>query len=217
MKGKTCPYCGAPAKITSLSDVCEFCGYVLEPNEKNQDKLSKYRKKKSTSVNPSEQLLKLQDLSFKSINSKYNYESNLKLGLLTVCTCGLYFLYKLVNWTDILNEADVSNMDKTDKGAVIAFSIITCGLAGIFYQYKIAKHSIDFTIRTHRYNDTVRKGIKKPIKNLPTTIVVGWIFSFAVSSFSEGQASIIGWAFMIWSIIAVQRSIEYAVGIRKTT
>ena len=138
MKGNTCPYCGAPSKTTSTSDVCEFCGYILKLNKNNQDKLSKSKKERNinaSSLNPSN----LQDISFKLIKSKYNYESNFKIIALTILTCGLYYIYKLLNWAEILNEVNIGYSSKIDKGSIILFSIITCGLATVYYHYKITQ------------------------------------------------------------------------------
>ena len=214
MKGNTCPYCGAPSKTTSTSDVCEFCGYSLKPNKNNQDKLAKSKNKSNINASYSD-LSNLQDISFKLIKSKYNYESNFKIIALTIITCGLYYIYKLLNWAEILNEADVGNSSKIDKVSIIIFSIITCGLATVYYHYKIAKQSIDFANKTRDYNNTLREGIQKPIDNLPGIILLGWIFTWSISLFSEGEASWIITPFMIWSIISVQRAIEYTVGIKK--
>ena len=213
MKGNTCPYCGAPSTTASTGDVCEFCGYILKPNKNNQDKVSKSKNKNTIKGSSSDQS-NLQDISFKLIKSKYNYESNLKIISLTIITCGLYYIYKLLNWAEILNEVDVGSNSKIDKGSIILFSVITCGLATVYYHYKIAKQSIDFANRTRNYN-TLREGIQKPIDNLPGVILLGWIFTWSISIFSEGEASWLITPFIIWSTIAVQRAIEYSAGIKK--
>ncbi len=214
MKGNTCPYCGAPSKTTSTSYVCEFCGYSLKPNKNNQDKLAKSKNNSNINASSSDPS-NLQDISFKLIKSKYNYESNFKIIALTIITCGLYYIYKLLNWAEILNEADVGNNSKIDKGSIILFSIITCGLATVYYHYKIAKKSIDFANKTRDYNNTIREGIKKPIKDLPGLILLSWIISWSISIFSEGEGYWITIPIMLWTIISVQRSVEYSAGIKK--
>ena len=215
MKGNTCPYCGAPSKTTSPSDVCEFCGYILKPNKNNQDKLSKSKNKNNINISSSDQS-SLQDISLKLIKATYNYESNLKIIFLTLITCGLYYIYKLLNWAEILNQADVGNNSKIDKGSIILFSIITCGLATVYYHYKIAKRSIDFARKTSKYDNTLREGIKKPINDLPGLILLSWIISWSISIFSEGEGYWITIPIMFWTIISVQRSVEYSVGIKKS-
>ena len=214
MKGNTCPYCGAPSTTASTGDVCEFCGYILKPNKNNQDKLAKSKNKSTINASSSDPS-NLQDISFKLIKSKYNYESNFKIIALTIITCGLYYIYKLLNWAEILNEADVGNNSKIDKGSIILFSIITCGLATVYYHYKIAKQSIDFANKTRDYNNKLREGIKKPINDLPGLILLSWIISWSISIFSEGEGYWVTIPIMFWTIISVQRSVEYSAGIKK--
>lgn len=213
MKGNTCPYCGAPSQTTSPSDVCEFCGYILNPNN-NQGKLSKAKTNNAINVSSSG-LSGHQDIRFKLIKSTYPYESNLKIIFLTLITCGLYYIYKLMNWAEILNQVDFENNSKIEKGSIIIFSILTCGLATVYYHYKIAKRSIDFAKKTSNYDNTLRDGIKKPINNLQKWILYSWIATWFISILSEGQGYWITIPISFWTIISVQRSVEYSVGIKK--
>tara|TARA_B100000579_G_C22610549_1_gene747053 strand:+ start:90 stop:734 length:645 start_codon:yes stop_codon:yes gene_type:complete len=214
MKASSCPNCGAPFQFSTTKLACEFCGYSFDTKQSNtSNALNPNASEGGTSV--SSDNLSLQDINFKSIRSKYHYESIIKIVLLTFLTCGLYYIYKLFNWTQILNQADVDEGSKVNPGSVIILSLISCGLVTIYYHYKIAKRSKDFAKKTKDYNNKIRKGIKKPVDNLPQIICLGWICTWIIVGLSDGEASFLITPFIIWSIIAVQRSVEYAVGIKR--
>ena len=123
MKASSCPNCGAPFQFSTTKLACEFCGYSFDTKQSNtSNALNPNASEGGTSV--SSDNLSLQDINFKSIRSKYHYESIIKIVLLTFLTCGLYYIYKLFNWTQILNQADVDEGSKVNPGSVIILSLI---------------------------------------------------------------------------------------------
>ena len=211
MKGNTCPFCGAPFKSTSSISECEFCGYSSEIKKNN---LSKQKDSLAQSKSFPKRS-NIQEMSFQLIRSNHSHESILKIILLTCITCGLYYLYKLFIWTEILNTIEVQKKDKMEPSLVIIFSILSCGLAAIYYHYDIAKRALNIAKDTSEYNNSLRNGINKPRNNLPKLILLGYGISLFVNLLTDGEAFLIVYAFSFWSIIAVQRAVEYAAGIKR--
>ena len=57
--------------------------------------------------------------------------------LLSILTCGIYYLYWTYSITNDVNEYLQDN--DTSGGMVLLFSIITCGIYSIYWYYKMGK------------------------------------------------------------------------------
>ena len=56
--------------------------------------------------------------------------------VLSIVTCGIYFIYWFITLTNDVNTASNHSQDGTSGGVAFLLSLVTCGIYGYYWAYK---------------------------------------------------------------------------------
>lgn len=125
----------------------------------------------------------------------------------TIFSCGIYWLYILYQWIDLVNKNDRYFFNPC---LAVLISVATFGLAGLYFEYEIARRAS--IIQMHKESDPGEFlnhnyfGIQ--LKNIA---LWGNLSCIGVSAFSAGFLLWIAFLFQLWLMIALQKSLEKAI------
>ena len=135
-----------------------------------------------------------------------DYQSPVKLILITIATCGVYYFVMLYKWIKVINS---QSKFLIDPALGVVLSIFTCGIASIYFEYEIAKRSAS-VIRTNSSNYAlVKKNLTPPNSSLKEIILYGNIGTYITCFISSGVLSFITLVFSLWIMAALQNSLQY--------
>ena len=200
--GTKCPNCGAINKSDVIS--CEYCGTALVV--KDGSKFNSLIKPKGNVTN---------ELSNSLDSSSLKYRDQGKVALFLIFTCGFYYFVLLGDWLNAIkkNKNNVG-LTSVDPGLAIFLTIITCSAASIYFNYKVARDAASISRKSGGNNSPMRNGLNPPLESLPEIILWGGIISFFIGLVSGGALIFIDVIFAIWSTIALQKSVEFMVGVK---
>ena len=177
----------------------------LKPNQEDSKK-SEASNTQTTIINSS------QTVDFK-------FKSTITVVALIFCTCGIYGLYLIYKWVEIIQA---QSEDKGESGLVnpivaVLASVFTCGIGGLYYNYKIPERAAYITRKTGGNTNPGRKGLKPPMKELPLITlfggifwifidIIGWFFTASLLIWILLPVELIFWA---WVFLSIERSVEY--------
>jgi hypothetical protein len=144
---------------------------------------------------------------------EFQFKSSSEIILYSILTCGIYVLFLQYSWIQQINNTK-SHTQFIDPGLGICLSIITCGLGGIWLNYEIAASSAAIARRTGGSSASIRKGLPSPPSSLKDIVLYGSIVSILINCLSSGILWIGSLIFTLWIIVALQRSVEYMLGIK---
>lgn len=89
------------------------------------------------------------------MNYRYNKKSVASVIILSIITCGIYYLVWMAQTTDILrNQNRITRRDiypyevfDISGGTVVLLTIVTCGIYSIYWWYKVGKVFFNIQIR----------------------------------------------------------------------
>ena len=129
--------------------------------------------------------------------------------ILTLGTCGIYYLFLLYRWIKAINEE--SGKEYVNPSFAVLLTICTLGIAGIYFEYQLIKHGQLIIQRTNSSQNPKRNDIPMPPRNIKEIVLWGNIFAEAIGFASGGAAIIISIAAALYLMILKQRFVEYAL------
>ena len=200
-----CPNCGAINSGDRIA--CEYCGNDLgfKPNKK----INNVIKPKGEITN---------ELSSSIQSTSLEYRDQGIVALLLIITCGLYYFVLLADWLKAIKKnKNFEGITSVDPALAVFLTIITCSTASIYFNYKVARDAASISRKSGGNNDPIRKGLTPPLENLPEIILWGGIILGVLGIFSGGVLLILDYIFAIWSVIALQKSVEFMAGVKPNT
>ena len=203
--GVKCAYCGA-INTTNLA-TCEYCNGDLGLKNVGSNLTKKVKEK-----------VEITNQFTTSIDkSSFEYKDQGTVALLLIVTCGIYYFVLLADWLNVIKKnKNLQGQLSVDPASAVFLSIITCTAASIYFNYKVARDAASITRRSGGNTAPNRKGLNPPLESLPEIILWGGIIFFLISLFSGGVLLFIDIIFSIWSVIALQKSVEYMAGINSS-
>ena len=100
-----------------------------------------------------------------------------------------------------------------EPGLAVLLTLITLGIAGIYFQYEIARQ-IQVLAKDKPAAVLLRSTqLREPRKNLKEIVLYGNIISLAIAFASSGTLSAISFIFDFWLILEIQSGMEYCFGV----
>ena len=203
--GSKCPYCGAINADNILT--CEYCNGDLG--------LKSGGSKRNNLVQERGEITN--ELTSTLNTASFEYKDQGTVALLLIVTCGIYYFVLLADWLNVIKKnKNLQGQLSVDPASAVFLSIITCTAASIYFNYKVARDAASITRRSGGNTAPNRKGLNPPLESLPEIILWGGIIFFLISLFSGGVLLFIDIIFSIWSVIALQKSVEYMAGINSS-
>ena len=112
----------------------------------------------------------------------------------------------LYRWLKVIN--DNSDRQICDPALAIMLSVVTCGLAAIYFDYQVVAYAEKIASRS-----AVHNAGSPPISSLKNIVLYGSIVGIVASFFSGGLLSWLFIIFTLWMNCAIQYSVEYAFGV----
>ena len=129
--------------------------------------------------------------------------------ILLIATCSIYYFVLLYSWTKAVNS--ISTRPQLDPTLAIILSILTCGLASIYFEYEVASR-VEKTIQEKKASGRLRDdGMAPPVDNLKNIVLYGNLASYAIAIFSAGFLYILSIVFTLWLCCSIQYALEYAL------
>ncbi len=104
-----------------------------------------------------------------------DYQSPVKLILLTIATCGVYYFIMLYKQIKVINA---QSKFLIDPALGVVLSVFTCGIASIYFEYEIAKRSSSVIRSNARNYALVKKNLTPPNSSLKEIILYGNIATY---------------------------------------
>ena len=200
-----CPNCGAINNSGQIS--CEYCGADL--GVKANSKFNSLMKPKGDITN---------ELSNSIDSTSFVHRDQGVVALLLIVTCGIYYFVLLADWLKVIKRnKKIVGLSSVDPALAVFLTIITCSAASIYFNYKVARDAASISRKSGGNNSPIRNGLNPPMENLPEIILWGGIILFFLGIISGGVLLFIDVIFAIWSIIALQKSVEFMAGVKPNT
>ena len=200
-----CPNCGAINNTGQIS--CEYCGVDL--GVKGNSKFNTLMKQKGDITD---------ELSNSIDSMSFVHRDQGKVALLLIVTCGIYYFVLLADWLKVIKRnKKIVGISSVDPALAVFLTIITCSAASIYFNYKVARDAASISRKSGGNNSPIRNGLNPPMENLPEIILWGGIILFLLGIISGGVLLFIDVIFAIWSIIALQKSVEFMAGVKPDT
>ena len=200
--GTKCPNCGALNNNDLIT--CEYCGTSLVV--KRNSKFNSLIKSKGNITN---------EFSNSLNSASLQYRDEGKVALLLIVTCGIYYFVLLADWLKAIKQnKNFEGKSSVDPALAVFLTIITCSAASIYFNYKVARDAASISRKSGGNNSPIRNGLNPPMENLPEIILWGGIILFFLGIISGGVLLFIDVIFAIWSIIALQKSVEFMAGVK---
>ena len=199
-----CKQCGV--KLAEGALFCTECGAKINNDDKFVFKKGQSRLDLEgvKSYSSEEEEINFEDFSFKK-------QSPAKVFILSVITFGIYGLVLLYRWLTALNK--VRNKEVFSPTLAVILSVISLGIASIYFSYKTVK---EFELLTKELGD-VNTNIKKlnpPPKNIKELVLYGSIF-ISILSFISGFTLFIPLSLANgYLIMIIQNAVEYSLSLK---
>ena len=147
------------------------------------------------------------------MSSEYliGHENQAVLVILLIVTCSIYYFVLLYRWIVAINKA--SDKPLVDPAVGIILTLVTCSLAGIYFEYEIVLRA-DKLARQDLPSGIQRSSLlKPPLSNLKEIVLFGNIATFALGFFSAGVLVIVPIIFQLWLACAIQQALEYTFAV----
>ena len=201
-----CSECGA--KLIKGSKFCTQCGAKINSSEekyvykKGQSRLDTEKSKKKET--PLDQEINLENVNFKK-------QSSIKVFVLSLVTLGIYNIICLYKWINTLNK--VRSKEIFNPILAIVFSVITLGIASIYYDYQVVKEYELITKDSGEFKTSLGN-LNPPPNNLKELVLYGNIFIFALSLVSAGTLWILTWFASAYLVVLIQKAVEYSLSVK---
>ena len=131
------------------------------------------------------------------------------IAILLITTCSIYYFFLLYSWTKAVNS--VSDQPRLDPTLTVILSILTCGLASIYFEYEVASRAEKIIQKKKELGRLRDDGMMPPVDNLKNIALYGNLASYAIAIFSAGLLYIISIVFTLWLCCSIQYALEYAL------
>ena len=198
-----CSECGT--KLIKGSKFCTQCGSkVINSDEqyvfkKGQSRLDTNRQPPNKSSE--DEVINIDNLTFKK-------QSPAKVFVLSLVTLGIYNLILLYRWIQTLNK--VRGRSIIDPTLAIVFSVITLGIASIYYDYQVVKE-YELIIKEVGEQKTSIGNLNPPPNNLKELVLYGNIFIIVLSLVTAGTLWVLTWFASAYLVVLIQQAVEYSL------
>ena len=142
-------------------------------------------------------------------NHALQHQNPAIIVILLITTCSLYYFALLYSWTKAVNL--VGDQPQLDPTLAVILSILTCGLASIYFEYEVASR-VEKIIQKKKESGKLRDdGMVPPVDNLKNISLYGNLASYAIAIFSAGFLYIVSIVFTLWLCCSIQYALEYAL------
>ena len=100
-----------------------------------------------------------------------------------------------------------------DPTLAVILSIVTCGIAPIYFEYEIVSRAERIARKPLAEGIERSNELNPPSSNLKEIVLFGNIAAIALGFFSAGFLSVITIIFMLWLTCAIQNALEYTFAI----
>ena len=195
-KNMFCPECGF--EVSNNQKFCTSCG-------------AKIIKKKYPYENYIPEKSRLNEIS--NEEGYLKYQSTAKIIILSIITFGLYTLVLFYRWIVAVNKK--SDRDLVNPSFATLLTLVTFGLAGIYFEYQIANRLNSIIKDTNGINNPKRETLTPPPESLKEIVLFGNLIAFALGLASGGAAFIISIGISLYILIILQRAVEYMLCVIK--
>ena len=198
-----CSDCGA--KLVSGSKFCTQCGSKVILSDE-QYVFKKGQSRLDTNRQPPNKASEDEVISIESANFKK--QSPAKVFVLSLVTLGIYNLILLYRWIETLNK--VRDRSIIDPTLAIVLSVITCGIASIYYDYQVVKE-YELLIKELGGQKNSIGNLNPPPNNLKDLVLYGNIFIIVLSFVSVGTLWVLTWFASAYLVLLIQKAVEYSL------
>ena len=198
-----CSDCGA--KLVSGSKFCTQCGSKVILSDE-QYVFKKGQSRLDTNRQPPNNASEDEVISIESANFKR--QSPAKVFVLSLVTLGIYNLILLYRWIETLNK--VRDRSIIDPTLAIVLSVITCGIASIYYDYQVVKE-YELLIKELGGQKNSIGNLNPPPNNLKDLVLYGNIFIIVLSFVSVGTLWVLTWFASAYLVVLIQKAVEYSL------
>ena len=198
-----CSDCGA--KLVSGSKFCTQCGSKVILSDE-QYVFKKGQSRLDTNRQPPNNASENEVISIESANFKK--QSPAKVFVLSLVTLGIYNLILLYRWIETLNK--VRDRSIIDPTLAIVLSVITCGIASIYYDYQVVKE-YELLIKELGGQKNSIGNLNPPPNNLKDLVLYGNIFIIVLSFVSVGTLWVLTWFASAYLVVLIQKAVEYSL------
>tara|TARA_B100000287_G_scaffold87110_1_gene79746 strand:+ start:74 stop:703 length:630 start_codon:yes stop_codon:yes gene_type:complete len=198
-----CSDCGA--KLVSGSKFCTQCGSKVILSDE-QYVFKKGQSRLDTNRQPPNNASENEVISIESANFKR--QSPAKVFVLSLVTLGIYNLILLYRWIETLNK--VRDRSIIDPTLAIVLSVITCGIASIYYDYQVVKE-YELLIKELGGQKNSIGNLNPPPNNLKDLVLYGNIFIIVLSFVSVGTLWVLTWFASAYLVLLIQKAVEYSL------
>ena len=204
-----CSECGA--KLVSGSKFCTQCGSKVILSDE-QYVFKKGQSRLDTNRQPPNKASENEVISIE--NANFKKQSPAKVFVLSLVTLGIYNLILLYRWIQTLNK--VRDRSIIDPTLAIVLSVITLGIASIYYDYQVVKE-YELLIRDLGEQKNSIGNLNPPPNNLKDLVLYGNIFILVLSFVSAGTLWVLTWFASAYLVVLIQKAVEYSLLLKSKT
>ena len=204
-----CSECGA--KLVSGSKFCTQCGSKVILSDE-QYVFKKGQSRLDTNRQPPNKASENKVISIE--NANFKKQSSAKVFVLSLVTLGIYNLILLYRWIQTLNK--VRDRSFIDPTLAIVLSVITLGIASIYYDYQVVKE-YELLIKDLGEQKNSIGNLNPPPNNLKDLVLYGNIFILVLSFVSAGTLWVLTWFASAYLVVLIQKAVEYSLLLKSKT
>tara|TARA_Y100000589_G_scaffold63467_1_gene54759 strand:- start:69 stop:698 length:630 start_codon:yes stop_codon:yes gene_type:complete len=204
-----CSECGA--KLVSGSKFCTQCGSKVILSDE-QYVFKKGQSRLDTNRQPPNKASENEVISIE--NANFKKQSPAKVFVLSLVTLGIYNLILLYRWIQTLNK--VRDRSIIDPTLAIVLSVITLGIASIYYDYQVVKE-YELLIKDLGEQKNSIGNLNPPPNNLKDLVLYGNIFILVLSFVSAGTLWVLTWFASAYLVVLIQKAVEYSLLLKSKT
>ena len=204
-----CSECGA--KLVSGSKFCTQCGSKVILSDE-QYVFKKGQSRLDTNRQPPNKASENEVISIE--NANFKKQSPAKVFVLSLVTLGIYNLILLYRWIQTLNK--VRDRSIIDPTLAIVLSVITLGIASIYYDYQVVKE-YELLIKDSGEQKNSIGNLNPPPNNLKDLVLYGNIFILVLSFVSAGTLWVLTWFASAYLVVLIQKAVEYSLLLKSKT
>ena len=204
-----CSECGA--KLVSGSKFCTQCGSKVILSDE-QYVFKKGQSRLDTNRQPPNKASENEVISIE--NANFKKQSPAKVFVLSLVTLGIYNLILLYRWIQTLNK--VRDRSIIDPTLAIVLSVITLGIASIYYDYQVVKE-YELLIKDSGEQKNSIGNLNPPPNNLKDLVLYGNIFILVLSFVTAGTLWVLTWFASAYLIVLIQKAVEYSLLLKSKT
>ena len=204
-----CSECGA--KLVSGSKFCTQCGSKVILSDE-QYVFKKGQSRLDTNRQPPNKASENEVISIE--NANFKKQSPAKVFVLSLVTLGIYNLILLYRWIQTLNK--VRDRSIIDPTLAIVLSVITLGIASIYYDYQVVKE-YELLIKDSGEQKNSIGNLNPPPNNLKDLVLYGNIFILVLSFVTAGTLWVLTWFASAYLVVLIQKAVEYSLLLKSKT